>query len=315
MNNNFISIIIPVKNAQSTIKKCLAALLNSSYRTYELIIINDGSTDDTEKILSGYNNIKVLRTEGVGPSKARNIAILQARGEFIAFTDADCIVERNWMEELLKGFLDDKVAGVGGSQKSPEDDSWFGKRVQEFFFIFGFVTEYVKSGAEIRATNHNPTCNSMYRKAVLIEAGGFLESLWPGEDVDLDYRIKKKGYRFIFNPAAVVYHYRSADIKKFSSMMFRYGKSQGFLVRKYGLFRPVQAIPWLIFLFLGFVFTNFSIGLMVLIIGFIGVFFMAARGSKHPFVIWVLFWSAFFKWNLGYLQGFFMREYSAWPVT
>ena len=231
MNNNFVSVIIPAKNSQVTIKKCLDSLLNSGCTAYELIVINDGSTDETEKILSGYNNIKVLKTEGVGPSKARNIGIAQARGEFIAFTDADCIAGNNWLEELLKGFLDDKVAGVGGSQKSPEDDTEFGKRVQEFFSIFGFASEYVKAGAGIRQTNHNPSCNSIYRKAVLIEAGGFMESLWPGEDVELDYRIKKKGYRFIFNPAAVVFHYRSADINKFSAMMFRYGKSQGFLVR------------------------------------------------------------------------------------
>ncbi len=311
MNNTLVSVIIPAKNSQFTIKKCLDSLLNSGYKAYELIVINDGSTDDTENILSGYNNIKVLKTEGVGPSQARNIGISQAKGEFIAFTDADCIVENNWLEELLKSFIDDKVAGVGGSQKSPEDDTAFGKRVQEFFSIFGFAAEYVKSGVKIRATNHNPTCNSMYRKAVLIEAGGFLESLWPGEDVELDYRIKKKGYCIIFNPAAVVYHYRSADINKFSAMMFRYGKSQGFLVRKYGLFRGIQALPFVILVLLGFVLTNLTVGLGILIMLFTGVFFIAAKGSKYPLVILKLFWVALLKWNLGYFKGIFMREYSA----
>jgi len=311
MNNNFVSVIIPARNSQWTIRRCLDALLNSNYKAYELIVINDGSIDDTEKILSGYNNIKVLKTAGAGPSQARNIAIAQARGGFIAFTDADCIVERNWLEELLKGFIDDKVAGVGGIQKSPEDDTEFGKRVHEFFSIFGFASEYVKSGVKIRPTNHNPTCNSMYRKAILIEEGGFMERLWPGEDVELDYRIKKKGYRFIFNPAAVVYHYRSADINKFSAMMFRYGKSQGFLVRKYGLFRIIHAVPFIILLLLWFVFTNFTTGTGILIMVFIGIFFKAAMGSKRPFIILKLFWAAFLKWNWGYLKGFLMREYSA----
>jgi len=103
----------------------------------------------------------------------------------------------------------------------------------------------------MKETEHNPSCNSMYRKEVLRDVGGFDETLWPGEDVELDLKITTQGYRLIYNPEAVVYHYRPGNYIDFGRMMLRYGACQWYLVRKYGFFRRIHYVPVLVILGLG----------------------------------------------------------------
>jgi len=298
-----VSIIIPAKNAQAVIKKCVDSILRQNYKNYELIVVNDGSTDKTAQILADYPLVKALTTPGAGPSEARNIGIALAKGEFAAFTDADCVVAGDWIAELLKGFTNEKTAGCGGAQKSPEDDSGFGKKVQDFLSIFGFISGYLQSGSKMRLTSHNPSCNVMYRKSILVESGGFLAGLWPGEDVELDYRIKKNGYSLMFNPQAVVYHYRPNNFRNFNAMMFRYGQAQGFLVRKYGIFRMIQVLPFLSFtfaiLFLIGLFWSSKITLTLTILLFLGLLFY----SSFNLYILLMMFVAYIFWCCGYLKG------------
>jgi cellulose synthase/poly-beta-1,6-N-acetylglucosamine synthase-like glycosyltransferase len=299
MSEPFISVIVPAYNSEKTIRRCIESLLNVDYPGYEIIIVDDGSIDRTKQILFEYEHkIQVIEGEHIGPSRCRNIALEKAKGDFIAFTDSDCIVERNWLSELLKGFTSDKVAGSGGIQLSPSDETNFGKRVQEFFELTGFLGGYIKSiGSEaLKEVPHNPSCNAMYRKDALIDIGGFDEKLWPCEDVDLDYRLTKKGHIFVFNPKAIVYHYRPQSLKALLKMMLRYGKVQGILTRRYGIFRKIQIIAifltiliiaifisllWLVFPIVFFVYTLFK--MKNLIIG-TQVFILALLAS----IVWIL---------------------------
>lgn len=308
MNCPFISIIVPVRNAQNTIKKCIDSLLDLNYPNYELIVVNDGSTDDTAKVLANYQNIKILTTHRVGPSQARNLALGEAKGAFVAFTDADCIVGSVWIAELLKGFVDDRVAGVGGIQKIPADAPPFSKKVQEFLSTFGFISDYMKSGLSISKTRHNPSCNVMYRKSVLVELGGFFVGLWPGEDVELDYRIKRKDYQLMFNPQAVVYHYRPNNFSDFSKMMFGYGMAQGWLVKKYGIFRAIHFVPLIVLMIILLSFYNLFLGTLIFTLILTLVFIKLFIVSSSPFLILLLFWDTIFTWNLGFLYGLFKRR-------
>jgi len=253
MKENFplISVIVPVHNEEETIEKSLNSILNLDYPNYEVIVVNDGSTDGTSPILAKFGNkIKVISTPGIGPAAARNIASKQARGEYLAFTDGDCLVEKNWLKELLAGFTASEVAGVGGDQLSPDDETEFGKFLNKFMKAIGLLGEYLKpfsadlsSSVAVMETEHNPSCNVMYKKEIFFKVGYFLENLWPGEDVELDYRIKKAGFKLLFNPKAIVYHYRPNKLKKFVRMMYHYGRVQGFLVRRFGIFRRIQLVP------------------------------------------------------------------------
>jgi glycosyltransferase involved in cell wall biosynthesis len=116
-----VSVVVPVYNSESTVGKCLNSLVEQDHPSFEVIVVDDGSTDKTAQICASYSQITVLSPGKVGPSRARNLGIDEAKGEFVAFTDADCIVNRDWLTELEKGFTGPDIAGVGGDQKSPED--------------------------------------------------------------------------------------------------------------------------------------------------------------------------------------------------
>lgn len=238
-----VSVVVPVYNSRSTIGKCLDSLQALDHPSYEIIVLDDGSTDGTPEICERYPNVKTIRLQRGGPSRARNIGIREATGQFIAFTDGDCVVDRDWLTELEKGFLSPEIAGVGGDQKSPSDDTAKGKLIQDFMKCIGFVTGYIKTGRSLTETEHNPSCCSMYRTKVLEEVGGFDEELFPSEDVELDLKIRKNGHKLIYNPAASVAHYRPATYTAFGRMMRRYGRSQWPLVRKYGIFRKIHLVP------------------------------------------------------------------------
>ena len=106
-----VSIIVPAYNAQDTIEKCLESLLGQTYKNIEVVVINDGSVDNTLKIIDKFNDIrlKVTSTENRGISAARNLGIKNSTGEFICFCDADDFYEKNYVEKLLSMFDEDVV--------------------------------------------------------------------------------------------------------------------------------------------------------------------------------------------------------------
>lgn len=237
------SVVVPVYNCGETIRRCLDALGRLDHPSYEVIIVDDGSTDETASVAESYEWVTMIRLDRGGPSRARNAGVAAAQSEFVAFTDGDCVVDPRWLRELERGFADAKVAGVGGDQRSPDDETAWGRVVQQFFRAVGFMTGYITTSGRPGDTDHNPSCCSAYRTAVFNEVGGFDESLWPGEDVDLDYRIRRRGYRLLFNPAAVVGHYRPNTLGGLARMMKRYGACQWPLIRRYGLFRNLHYEP------------------------------------------------------------------------
>ncbi len=309
-----ISVIIPVRDSESTIEKCLTSIkaLNYPQENIEIIVIDDGSNDNTPNILKNINGIKILHTAGIGPSSARNLGIKEATGEFIAFTDADCIVGKNWINGLLKGFTSEDIASVGGNQLSPDDESPFGHRVQIFLKIMGFLGGYTKWAKNIVETRHNPTCNSMYRKSIFDKIGNFDEKLWPGEDVDIDYRIRKAGLKIVYNPEAIVYHYRPNSLLKFASMMYRYGKSSGgYLTRKLGFYRLLSFEPIFLFIYILTVIllfiANIWWGIFSIIAGILGItlFLVVKGGIRHLPINLMLFFTTIKFWNIGFITGFF----------
>lgn len=308
----FISVIIPARNAQATLKKCIDSILNLNYRDYEIIIVNDGSIDETGKILLEYQGIKIVTTGGIGPSRARNMAVEFAKGEFIAFTDADCIVPEDWLERLIEGFdYAPEAVSCGGRQDLPADASGFQKKVFLFMKKIGFVTDYMRGEKDrIMEVSHNASCCVMYKKDVFLKAGRFLEDFWPGEDVELDYNLKKAGYKLVFNPKAVVFHYRVDSRLNFLKMMHRYGWAQGVLVRRHKkIFRVIQFVPFVsaLLLFMSallllsgkigviilFIFAVFSA--MLIYFGFdISMLFLGILGVIH--------------WHKGFIKGLFCRK-------
>lgn len=305
-----ISVVVPVHNCSDTVTKCLDSLVRVDHPSYEVIVVDDGSTDATPQICSTYEQIGLISLTKGGPSRARNVGIARARGDFVAFTDGDCIVDDQWLKELEKGFVDSGVAGVGGDQLSPADDTDTGKLVHEFLKTVGFIADYVRTDSSPKLTRHNPSCNSMYRKDVLLEAGGFEEDLWPGEDVELDFKIERLGYALMYNPAAKVAHYRPDGYAKFARMFERYGASQGYLVKKYGMFRLIHWIPLALIAGLAlvaglsvwnpwFMFTPFAAVPL-----FLAWFLVAKRSPAKSIRFTIMFVILLVSWNAGFASAY-----------
>lgn len=311
MNTPFVSVIVPAKNAEKTIEKCINSILNLDYKDYEVIIIDDNSTDAAGSILKKYcHKVKtIIFSFDIGPSEARNIAAKEAKGEFLAFTDSDCLVDRFWLKELLACFRGGSIAGAGGIQLPPQDESQIGNRISLLFEKIGLLGEYTrKENGKIVTVEHNPSCCVMYRKDIFLKENGFLKDFWPGEDVELDYRLRKKGYELSFNPKAVVYHYRPDNFESFLRMMERYGRAQGCLVRKYGIFRKTQIIPFVsgILMLLILIIAAINLGMAVSAILMLGI--MLYVYLKSGIFIGILALCGGFFWHKGFFKGWLFSK-------
>jgi len=239
-----VTVVIAARNAAGTIEACLRSIAAAHPGT-AIVVADDGSTDQTAQVARRLG-ARVVEASGAGPSAARNQGVGAASSPLVAFTDADCTVEPGWLDALVEALDGEGVAAAGGRQINA-----VGGRVTSppaivlgaLFRLAALVSDYTRSSGPRRDVPHNASCNSLYRRSVFLDAGGFRVGLWPGEDVDLDRRIRRRGYRLAYAPGAVVIHHRPADPGWLSAMMRRYGRAQGQLVRIHGPFRLLHAVP------------------------------------------------------------------------
>jgi cellulose synthase/poly-beta-1,6-N-acetylglucosamine synthase-like glycosyltransferase len=192
-----VSIIIPVYNRKNLIKKCLDAALKLRYENYEIIVVDDGSTDGTSAVLEKYNKrykkIKLIKQKNMGTSIARNRAIKIAKGNITAFTDSDCIIKKNWLRELVKPYSDPKVGGVIG---------------RTFADRKGLFWHHMEN-AGIAYIGHNTS----YRTRIIKKLGGFDSRFNKAfrEDTDMAWRVMDLGYKIEFAEKAEMTHLSARD--------------------------------------------------------------------------------------------------------
>ena len=216
----FVSIVVPMYNSQATIESCLDSLINLDYpeNRYEMIIVDDHSTDSSVKIVKDFTHvhdrIRLLRQrEGKkGPAAARNLGIRHAKGDFIASTDSDEIMFPDWLNKLLPHFSDSKVAAVGAllREKHPLD-SGFSTRIQSIL-----IDPKAKPGKVAAG-------NVIYRKKILEEVGLFNEfCVFNDLDVDLHYRMQERGFNLVSIQKYLGQHKQRHSLGAF------YGRMKGF---------------------------------------------------------------------------------------
>ena len=202
------SVIVPTYNRPNTLRQTLAALAVQTDEDCEVIVVDDGSTDETAKIIaSEFPSVRLLRQPNQGPAAARNHGIRESTGEIIAFTDDDCVPPPDWLARLADGYRRyPHVAGVGGYLEPPGGllDSNIFARYERYAarFVYGVCDHEVVGGFECPAGGTN---NMSYRRGILGQIGGFDETFpyAAGEDADLKWRISKTGARLLYIPVKV----------------------------------------------------------------------------------------------------------------
>ena len=180
--DSFISFIIPARNEEEMIGTCLDAVNEMDYdsRLFESILVDNGSVDNTAKI-GRLKGARVFTMPGETISALRNFGAKEAKGDFLAFIDADCVVYRDWLQNALHHFRDPEVGCVGSYPSIPEKSSWVQK---------AWTLQTQRKG-RIKEVDWLPSMNILVRRNALEDVGGFNESLITCEDVDLCYRLKK----------------------------------------------------------------------------------------------------------------------------
>lgn len=208
------SLIVPAHNSAATIEENLQSLLRQRGEGFEIIVVDDGSTDNTRDLVEKYS-VRLITQENRGPAAARNNGAMKAAGDILVFTDSDCIVGDRWLLEMLKPFSDTKIVGVQGRYKTTQ------RELIARFAQYEIEERYEKMSKH-KYIDFVGSYSAAYRKDVFLDAGGFDERfpIASGEDPDLSFRLAAMGHRMVFNPNALVYHRHPNTLWKYLNQKF-----------------------------------------------------------------------------------------------
>jgi cellulose synthase/poly-beta-1,6-N-acetylglucosamine synthase-like glycosyltransferase len=335
----FVSVIMTVLNVERTIEECLGSLTTLDYPkdNYEIIIVDGKSRDNTVRIIAEYAKnhskpeIKIFEKPG-SIGAGRNEALKHVKGEFIAITDGDMVVEHSWLSELIKAF-DEGIAGVGGPNNNA-DDYPLTKCISSLdiqgpsndvvpFFGENRYSESFTSDSDVYTTVCRNTC---YRKTVLKEVRGFDEKLIGAEDPELNIKLLKKGYSLRYTPKAVVYHHHRSTLTGFFKQQRLFAVGQAFVNKKHPeLFKPIQLLPTIAFAFLvllliaSFLDPFFAYLVLVILVAYILFFFLYGlkcakirNDMRIAFLMPVVVLTWHLAWMIYYPEGLMKRgEYGS----
>jgi len=224
-----VSVVVASYNGDRTLRACLDSLKRLNYPDYEVILVDDGSTDGTPQTAFLYPDVRFIRHEtNLGLSTARNTGIAAAKGEIVAFTDSDCRADEDWLYYLVGSLLEGGFAGMGGPNLLPPEDS----RVAAAVMVSPGGPAHVM--LTDREAEHIPGCNMAFYKWALEEIGGFDPIFTKaGDDVDVCWRLQQAGHRIGFSPAAFVWHYRRSTALAYLKQQRGYGEAEALLLRKH----------------------------------------------------------------------------------
>jgi GT2 family glycosyltransferase len=222
-----VSVVVCTYNGAQTLRECLGALVALEYPDFEVIVVDDGSTDETAAIASEYP-VRLIQTENQGLGAARNVGIAAASGELIAFVDDDAWPDPDWLTYLAAEFQRTPHAGIGGPNVPPPGNELVAASVANAPGgpIHVLLTD--------RQAEHIPGCNMAFRKDCLDAVGGFDSRFRvAGDDVDICWKVNSRGWSLGFSPAAMVWHRRRNSVRTFLRQQFQYGRAEALLEQKW----------------------------------------------------------------------------------
>jgi glycosyltransferase involved in cell wall biosynthesis len=249
-----ITVVVAAYNADRVIDGCLGSLAACRYPDLEVIVCDDGSTDTTRQRARRYP-FDVLELQHGGLSVARNEGIAAARGEIVAFLDADARCHPEWPYYLAMAFEDEAVKGAGGPNLPLPEAGLVERAVA---LAPGNPVEVLIS--DTRA-EHVPGCNMAFRRSALEAVGGF-DPVYTaaGDDVDVCWKLLDRGDQIAFSPAAQVLHHRRPTVGAYLRQQVGYGKSERIVYHRHRhrfnrlgqarwsgfIYGYPQLLPWLL---------------------------------------------------------------------
>lgn len=237
----FVSIVVPVYNEQEELPILLDSLMVLDWPAdrLEILCIDNGSMDRSLEIMKSYPAVTVLSEARPGAYAARNLGIRASKGEFVAFTDADCEVDPHWLIDLYPAFEDPTVGAVGGAI-APQPAT-------------NFVDHF--EGHVYRSPNHSPgtsrtrpylvTANAIFRRAVFDRIGLFDEERFSGPDVEISWRLLNEGtfgIKIFEQEQGIVRHRCRSNFQDFTYVRRRDAYGWYYLTRQYPQMAPVPRL-------------------------------------------------------------------------
>lgn len=257
-NRYTVSAIVCTRDRPDELARCLASLLALNPPAHEIIVVDNAPSDDRTEALCAELPVRYVREPHPGAARARNRGVAEARGELVAFTDDDCVVDPAWLRGLSQPFADPLVMAVTGYVGPLELET----EAQYLFEAHGGfrrglerrLLDGARGSAFTRTGAAGASANCIFRRTLFAEIGLFAEELGPGtparsgEDTDLFARTLAAGYRIAFDPSRVVWHRHRADLGGLRTILFDYTVSFFALAAKWLLERrdlsALRACAW-----------------------------------------------------------------------
>lgn len=223
-----VSVIIPTWNGDCKIERCLTALRDQDFgHPFEIIVVDDGSTDNVLQVLARYPGIRVITQANAGPAAARNRGAREASGDIIVFTDDDCEPFPNWLTEMLKPFATSDIVGTKGVYRTRQ------REIIARFVQIEYEDRYLLMALQ-PTIDFIDTYSAAFRRQRFLELNGY-DASFPvacAEDVELSYRMSSKGWKMVFVPTAVVYHQHPNMFTSYIKKKFKFAFWRVSAVRK-----------------------------------------------------------------------------------
>jgi glycosyltransferase involved in cell wall biosynthesis len=231
------SVIVPFLNEEKYIRRSLEALINQDFdrKEYELIFVDNGSTDGSNAIVSQFGGVTLLREEGGGAYRARNRGIKAAKGDIIAFTDADCAVSKDWLSQIYGGMADPGITIIFGRINVPQGGSAALKMFEDY--LNAKIEYLVRKG--LKKFYYGFTNNMAVRADVFRKLGPFSEDVGSG-DTEMVRRCLERypDCKVAYSDLMVAEHLEISGIGVYQRKMYGYGKDS-ILVGKAGNYAPL----------------------------------------------------------------------------
>ena len=222
------SIIIPTFNGAARIGNCLDSLVKQAAgRNVEILVVDDGSTDNTPNVVRGYSTVRLITQANAGPASARNRGAMEARGKILLFTDDDCVPMPDWLEAMLGPFKDPEVVGAKGVYRTHQ------RSLAARFVQIEYEDKY-RLMAGLPSIDFIDTYSAAFRRDRFLEMTGY-DTSFPvacAEDIELSYRMSARGWKMKFVPAAIVYHTHPDTLSRYLKKKYKFAFWRMLAVRK-----------------------------------------------------------------------------------